>query len=214
MLQKVTDKFTTINSSPAKPNGSSLNQARTDDFFLQPLWELREFTLQAGGPPAQLLMSTVAQTPANARQHTALLANYVNVNTPAILANNYTVPLVWAATPFRGGASSHTLNFNWDGPAPVCSSIANPNARHNFSLNTCNGCHGAETATTFKHVQPRNAGVPSALSAFLTGGPVIVDMCGFGHVFNDIARRQADLCNLVSMSCSEISAEPPVTFVH
>ena len=33
-LQTVTDRFTTINSSPAKPNGSALNQARTDDFFL------------------------------------------------------------------------------------------------------------------------------------------------------------------------------------
>lgn len=214
MLQKVTDRFTTINSSPAKPNGSSLNQARTDDFFLQPLWELREFTLQPGGPPAQLLMSTVAQTPANAHQHTALLANYVNANTPAILASNYTVPLVWAATPFRGGASSHTLNFDWDGPAPACTTIFNLNARHNFSLNTCNGCHGAETGTAFKHVQPRGPGVPSALSAFLTGGPVVVDMCGIGHTFNDIARRQADLCALVNMTCPVLSAEPPVTFVH
>ena len=213
-LQTVTDKFTTINSSPAKPNGSSLNQARTDDFFLAAPWELREFTLQPGGPPAQLLMSTVGQTPANAHQNTALLANYVNVNTPAILANNYTVPLVWAATPFRGGASSHNLNFNWDGPAPACTSIANLNARHNFSLNTCNGCHGAETATVFKHVQPRNAGFPSALSAFLTGGPVVVDMCGIGHTFNDIARRQTDLCNLVSTTCPALSAEPAVTFVH
>lgn len=213
-LQAVTDRFTKINTSPAKPNGSSLNQARTDDFFLAAPWELREFTLQPGGPPAQLLMSTVAQTPANAHQNTPGLANYVNANTPAILANNYTVPLVWGAGTFRGGASAHNLNFNWDGPPPACTSIFNLNARHNFSLNTCNGCHGAETATAFKHVQPRNFGVPSALSAFLTGGPVIVDMCGIGHTFNDIARRQADLCNLVSMTCPEISAEPPVTFVH
>jgi hypothetical protein len=213
-LQTVTDRFTTINSSPAKLNGSSLNQARTDDFFLAAPWELREFTLQPAGPPAQLLMSTVAQTPANARQFTPVLANYVNVNTPAILANNYTVPLVWAAVNFRGGASSHNLNFNWDGPAPACTSIGNPNARHIFSLNTCNGCHGAETQTVFKHVQPRGPGVPSALSAFLTGGPVVVDMCGIGHTFNDIARRQADLCNLVSMTCPELTAEPAVTFVH
>ena len=147
-------------------------------------------------------------------KHTALLANYVNANTPAILASNYTVPLVWAATPFRGGASSHTLNFDWDGPAPACTTIFNLNARHNFSLNTCNGCHGAETGTAFKHVQPRGPGVPSALSAFLTGGPVVVDMCGIGHTFNDIARRQADLCALVNMTCPVLSAEPPVTFVH
>jgi hypothetical protein len=215
-LQKVTDRFTTINSSPAKLNGSSINQVRTDDFFLQPLWELREFTLQPSttGPPAQLLMSTVAQTPANVHQNTLNLANYINANTPAILASNYTVPLVWGPGTFRGGASSHTLNFNWDGPAPACTSIFNLNARHNFSLNTCNGCHGAETATVFKHVQPRNAGAASALSAFLTGGPPVVDMCGLAHTFNDIARRQADLCALVTMTCAEINNEPPVTFVH
>jgi len=177
-LQAVTDAFTSIGASPAKPNGSAINQVRTDEIFLAAPWELREFTLQAGGPPMQLLMSTVAQTPRNAYQHTLPpLANYVNANTPAILAGAYTVPLIWGGFQFRGGASSHTLNFNWDGPAPACTSILNPNARFEFSLNTCNGCHGAETGTVFKHVQPRNAFVPSALSNFLTGaGPVVVDM--------------------------------------
>lgn len=213
-LQAVTDTFTTINASPAKPNGSALNQARTDDFFLAAPWELREFTLQAaGGPVASLLMSTVAQTPANVRQNTGLLANYANVNTPAILAGTNVVPLNWAGFPFRGGASRHTLNFNWDGPPAACTSIANPNARHELSLNTCNGCHGAETNTIFKHVQPRALGVPSALSGFLTG-IATVDMCGLPHNFNDIARRRNDLCSLLVASCSEINTEPPVTFVH
>ena len=125
------------------------------------------------------------------------------------------MPLVWAATNFRGGASSHTLNFNWDGPPPACTSIANPNARHNFSLNTCNGCHGAETGDGLQaRAAAQRRACASALSAFLTGGPVVVDMCGIGHTFNDIARRQADLCTLVSMTCPELSAEPPVTFVH
>lgn len=213
-LQKVTDLFTTINASPAKPNGSALNQARTNDFFLAAPWELREFTLQpTGGVVAGLLQSTVAQTPANAHQNTGLLANYVNVNTPAILAGTYTVPLVWAGFNFRGGASTHALNFNWDGPAPACTSIANLNARHDFSLNTCNGCHGAETNTVFKHVNPRNPGVASTLSGFMTG-IATVDMCGLPHTFNDIARRQTDLCNLLAASCSEINTEQPTSFVH
>lgn len=213
-LQGVTDSFTSINASPAKPNGSALNQARTDDFFLAAPWELREFTLQpAGGVVASLLMSTVAQTPANVHQNTGLLANYANVNTPAILAGTYVVPLNWGGPPFRGGASTHTLNFRWDGPLPACTSIANPNARHELSLNTCNGCHGAETNTIFKHVEPRAVGVPSVLSGFLTG-IATVDMCGLPHNFNDIARRQNDLCNLLAASCSEINAEPPVTFAH
>lgn len=213
-LQKITDQFTLIGASPAKPNGSALNQARTDDFFLAQPWELREFTLQPpAGPPAPLLMSTVAQTPANVRQQTGLLANYVNVNTPAIVANNYVVPLMWAGFTFRGGASTHTLNFDWDGPPAACTSIANANARHNFSLNTCNGCHGSETNTIFKHVEPRLPGVPSALSGFLTGIGT-VDMCGIARPFNDLARRQADLCTLVSSSCLQINSEDPVNFAH
>jgi len=212
-LQAVTDAFTSIGASPAKPNGSAINQVRTDEIFLAAPWELREFTLQAGGPPAQLLMSPVAQTPENAHQHTALLANYENVNAPAIMGGTYNVPLLWAAVPFKGGASSHTLNFDWDGPPAACTSIP-PAVRHEFSLNTCNGCHGAETGTTFKHVQPRNLGFPSVLSNFLTGGPVVVDMCGVGHTFSDIARRQTDLCNLVTSPCSTLSTEPPVHFVH
>jgi hypothetical protein len=215
-LQTITDRFTTINSSPAKPNGSSLDQLRTDEIFLAAPWELREFTLQPGTTtPAPLLMSTVAQTPENARQNSVLLANYVNANTAAILANNYTVPLSFGGLPFLGGASTHTLNFNWDGPAPACSSIGNPNARFNFSLNTCNGCHGAETATTFKQVLPRNPGVASALSNFLTGaGPAVTDMCGIVHTFNDLGRRQADLCNLLSTPCPALAAEPAINFVH
>jgi hypothetical protein len=212
-LQKITDDFTLIGASPAKPNGSALNQARTDDFFLAQPWELREFTLQPLGAPAQLLMSTVAQTPANIRQQTGLLANYANVNTPAIVANNYVVPLMWAGFTFRGGASTHTLNFDWDGPPAACTSIANANARHNLSLNTCNGCHGSETNTVFKHVQPRLPGAASALSGFLTGIGT-VDMCGIARPFNDLARRQTDLCTLVSSSCLQINSEDPVNFAH
>jgi hypothetical protein len=208
-LQKVTDLFTTIGASPGKPNGSAINQVRSDDFFLAAPWELRQFTLQPSttGPPAPLLISTVTQTPQNAHQNSALLANFINSGTP-------TVPLSWLATPFRGGASTHALNFDWDGPPPPCTSTALP-ARHDFSLNTCNGCHGAETGTIFKHVEPRNPGVQSLLSDFLTGaGPVIVDMCGLPHAFSDIARRQTDLCNLLGSTCAEINAEPPVGFVH
>jgi hypothetical protein len=206
-LQRVTDRFTRIGASPAKPNGSALNQARTNDFFLAAPWELREFTLQ-GGPVASLLMSTVAQTPADSHQNSALFASFVNAGPP------FDVPLTWLLTPFRGGASTHFLNFNWDGPPPPCTSIPAFNDRHLVSLNTCNGCHGAETQTFFKHVEPRNVGVPSVLSQFLTGSPPIVDMCGLAHTFGDIALRRADLCNLLVTPCPALAAEPVNKFVH
>jgi hypothetical protein len=214
-LQKITDKFTAIGASPGKPNGSALNQARTNDFFLDNPWELREFTLKPtafGVSP--LLTNTVAQTPAIAHQHSPLLANYVNANTPAILANNYTVPLSWLGTSFRGAAAPHSLDLNWDGPPPACTSIGDPQARHIFSLNTCSGCHGAETNTGFKHVEPRLPGSASVLSGFLTGIST-TDMCGLPHTFGDLKRRAADLCNLLSTACPSIApSNAPITFVH
>jgi hypothetical protein len=208
-LQTITDLFTTIGASPGKPNGSALNQARTNDFFLARPWELREFTLQAtGGPTAALKMSTVAQTPANSHQHSTLFANFVNAGPP------FDVPLAFGGFPFRGGASTHVLDFNWDGPPPACTSIFVSNDRHLVSLNTCNGCHGGETGTRFKHVEPRNPGVASVLSAFLVGGPPVVDMCGNAHSFNDIKLRQKDLCNLLASACPDIASEPVNKFVH
>ena len=47
----------------------------------------------------------------------------------------------------------------------------NGTARIDFSFNTCNGCHGRETATDFVQVTNRVAGSPSGLSNFLLGNP-------------------------------------------
>ncbi|HEX6904757.1 MAG TPA: hypothetical protein VF789_33935 [Thermoanaerobaculia bacterium] len=214
-LQSVTDRFATIGASPGKPNGSAINQVRTNDFHLLRPWELREFKLNAKVlvVPSPLSPFTVAQTPARSLQQTAAISTYVNANEPSILAHTHVVPLVWAAAPFRGGASPHSLDLGWDGPPPVCTSIVNPEARHAFSLDTCSGCHGDETATVFKHVEPRLPGAPSALSTFLTGGSA-VDMCGRNHNFGDIERRRVDLCQLLDKTCSQVSEEPVVTFVH
>lgn len=213
-LQTVTDRFATIGASPSKPNGSAINQVRTNDFHLDRPWELREFHLNAkiatGSP---LLPFTVAQTPARSLQQTAAISTYVNANEPSILAHTHIVPLSWGGNPFRGGASPHSLDLAWDGPPPACTSITNPQARHAFSLDTCSGCHGDETATFFKHVEPRAPGVASTLSTFLTGGPA-TDMCGLNHTFGDIERRRVDLCQLLEKSCLDIDREPVVTFIH
>ena len=220
-LQSVTDLFANIGSSPGKPNGSAINQVRTNEIQLARPWELREFKLNAKVPavPSPLTEVTVAQTPASSPTHnlqnTPAISTYINGNTPAILANNYVVPLIWSGSPFRAGASPNLLNLGWDGPAPpVCGSITDLNARAIFSVNTCNGCHGtAETGTFFKQVEPRNAGTASVLSGFLTGISQ-TDICGITHNFNDIDRRRVDLCQLLDKTCSQIDSEPVVSFVH
>jgi hypothetical protein len=219
-LQSVTDLFANIGSSPGKPNGSAINQVRTNEIELANPWELREFKLVPGATaPAPLVEVTVAQTPASMPAHnlqnTPAISTFINANTAAILANNYVVPLLWSGAPFRAGASPNLLNLGWDGPAPpVCGSITDPNARAIFSVNTCNGCHGtSETGVRFKQVEPRNAGTASALSGFLTGTSR-TDICGITHNFNDIDRRRVDLCQLLDKTCSQIDSEPVVSFVH
>lgn len=219
-LQAITDQFATLGASPQKPNGSAINQVRTNDFFLAQPWELREFKLKGATVAetsrtsnAPLLLSTVAQTPANSQQHNQPVADFANANTAAILADNYEVPLSFGGNPFRGAASRHTLEFGWDGPPPTCTSIADADARHILSLNTCNGCHGGETDVVFKQVEPRFANQEASLSSFLTGGST-TDLCGIPRQFNDIERRRVDLCQLLDKSCNQINAEPVVSFVH
>jgi hypothetical protein len=222
-LQAVTDGFATIGASPGKPNGSAINQVRTNEIELARPWELREFKLVPDPDtlttPVPLVEVTVAQTPASSPTHdlqnTTAISTYINSNTPAILANNYVVPLIWSGSPFRAGASPNQLNLGWDGPAPpVCGSITDPNARAIFSVNTCNGCHGTtETGVLFKQVEPRPANVASTLSGFLTGTSV-TDICGIPHNFNDIDRRRVDLCQLLDKTCEQIDSEAGVSFVH
>ena len=82
--------------------------------------------------------------------------------------------------------------------------ITNNDARQKFSLNTCNGCHGAETGTAFLHIAPREVGSAAALSGFLTQIelPDPVDPATT-RSFNDLARRATDMVNVL---CSATDA--------
>jgi len=223
-LQSVTDRFTAIGASPGKTNSSAINQVRSNEIELNlraglgedSIWELREFQLpNTSASPVGLVQSTVELTPDKQRNKTAQLANFANTKAAAILNNSHSMPLSWQGQPFRGGAAQHRLNLGWDGP-DHCVTIPNPDVRHLLSLNTCSGCHGLEeTGTTFKHVEPRQSGSPSVLSSFLTGG-MVPDRCPTGETrrFGDINRRRVDLCQLLDKTCTEIDAEPAISFVH
>ncbi len=219
-LQAVTDRFATIGASPGKPNGSAINQVRTDEIEIAPPgqpWELREFKLASASTssgPLPLLLGTVAQTPARSLDQTTAVSTYVNANAAAIVANNYVVPLIWSGSPFRGGAAPNRQELGWDGPPPACTSITNPDARFDFSLNTCNGCHGLEARTSgFTQVSTRLPGHASTLSGFLSGES-ISDFCGATRNLNDLDRRRVDLCQLLDKTCTQIDSEPVITFVH
>lgn len=210
-LQALTDQFALANASPGKPNRSAINQVRTNEEPWHPFWDWRqrEDQLTTAGP--WLRPATTKQTPDRSFNTTASasprLPQYVNANAPAILAGTYRVPQIYAGTRFLGGDTvtepywQHNL-------------IANNNARHKFSLNTCGACHGPETDTDFTHIAPRASGAQAALSSFLTGAPaggtldapmtytlpdpaVPTTLRSYG----DLAFRQSHLSTLASSSC-------------
>jgi hypothetical protein len=196
-LQDITTQFAGRNAAPGRPNGSSLGQLRTNEIALADPWELREFVLSA--QTGFLRPETVKLTPDITLDGSAALADFVNQNEAAIVAEQHTVPETFQGSPFLGGSSFNNLTA-WTAPG-----ILNNEARHKFSLNTCNGCHGAqETGTGFLHVNPRFPGNETSLSGFMTGVNIPDPVTGEPRNLNDLGRRNADLKALV--------CEPAPTF--
>lgn len=207
-LQAITDQFTLAGSDPSQlPNHSAIRQVRTNDFTLARPWELRESRLVASGKRAGwLLNATVAQTPDPSVETAtpARLADFINANEPAILALAHQVPLNYpAGSPFLGG---NAFSGDVSGPGHFWNApgIANLEARHRFSLATCDGCHRPETRTSFTHIRPRAFGAESVLSDFLTGAgmPKTDPVSGLPHTFHELLDRAAKLDVAANMSCT------------
>lgn len=224
-LQAITDQFTTANANMNKPNRSALNQLRTNENALNPLWELREFVLPGRTPVATMLnIVSTKQTPHHTLNNTALLANFINT-APGVATGTHTVPATWLVQPFLTGSN---FNFNvsdaavWNAPGAL-----NTN-RHMMSLGTCNACHGGETRangspavvfpipngpeTSFVHIDVRLPAAQSNLSKFLVGTGNLALPTTFPKKdpinptpqrdFGDLLRRQGDLANLMNSTCA------------
>jgi hypothetical protein len=101
----------------------------------------------------------------------------------------------------------------WNNPASP--TITNRQARHLFSLNTCNACHAGETNTPFTHVGVAPFGAPVPLSGFLTGINVNDPADGTpSRHFEDLTRRAADLDALLNSPCIGIIKIPRLHMVH
>jgi hypothetical protein len=205
-LQAITDQFVNANTTAGKPNGSSLNQLRTDEFAIGPLpWQLREFNIDATTHLLKLV--TVKKNPrnttGNSLNNSALLASFINANCADILANNYDVPDAVSGQPFVGAMS---LNNNGSGDvwnaALTCADPAT--TRRIFSLNTCNACHGGETQTfQFTHVNVVPFGAVAGLSGFLSGETINDPVSGTPVTFSDLDDRANKLQSLVCLSCKK-----------
>lgn len=207
-LEAITEQFVKAGAAPSKPNGSALNQLRTNENALNFLWELREFKISA--TTGFLFQDTVKLTPDQSLNNTFI---FTNIATGAL-------PM----TPFLGGsarAEPAQLNTFFNGPG-----LAN-NIRFPVSLDTCTACHIRETSTNgvpagnnaFLHVDPRT--MPARLSRFLTGSTAsILDapdlfnvtdpvVAATIHPFNDLDRRRQVLASLGGSSCFVRFLAPP-----
>jgi hypothetical protein len=206
-LESITRRFADRGAAPGNVNGSALAELRTNEIALSNFsrWELRGFVLS---PTTGFFdETTVKETPDLSFNGTTTLADFVNQNAAAIEAvvpgaMAGTVPLQFEGQSFLAGSIFNDL-IEWNAPG-----ITDPNARFSQSLNTCNGCHGPETNTTFLMVNPRNPGSEATLSSFLTGTTVQDSFSGQTRTLNDLARRKADLTSLVCPA--DGGAPPPV----
>ena len=269
-LQNITNQFTLSGTNTAKINQSSLAQVRTNEVVLSPspqTWELREFTLvnvttghgKHQVTTANLRETTVKQVPADkfdvqvVNSDVQRMADFVNQNQSAVNAGTFTVPLSWEGFTFLGGTTHVKGNptgtppnvFHWDGTssANAATFLIDNNARFNFSVQTCSGCHSGETQTAFTQVNPVFFGTEARLSGFLTGVKGTGGAIDFDHdsanllmsvqdaalrpasnptirTFNDIDRRARDLQSFVSTTCGTVLAISsqllfqPTTMVH
>lgn len=202
-LQAITDQFTSANAVPAKPNGSALNQLRSNDFPITSLWELREFHINAvthGFDTVSTALTPHFDTYTNTGPLSSSLAQFINQNANDILLERHAIPASFNGVPFLTGSAMNPFQSQQPKTWIVPGTASEP--RHKFALNTCNGCHGRETGTRFLHVETRNSGVESSLSAFMTGsGPFVDPVSGTARDFDELARRQYDLTQLIEQGC-------------
>jgi len=240
-LQSMTESVVLHGAAPSKGNQNAINQIRTNEIALAGPWELREFTLStenfAAGTDTptsgELRPHTVAQTPNDAAfpptpgdptVHNFVLGPVLAGTTTPPCESNYTVPFIFSGLAFRGG-NSLVANGHWNTSGVTSASPAlQVCARHQFSLNTCNGCHhddsgtnGLGGSTNFTHVAATGT-IPVTMSKFLTGG-------GPGSTFNvtdpqlgapivwrfaDLDRRFQRLFDISHCtSCISVIATPP-----
>lgn len=185
-LEAITEQFVAAGVSPTRPNGSAIRQVRTNEIVLTAPWELREFHLFPQFPTVPLLHQTsVANTPDPSANGTPQLAGWI------------------MGAPF--------LSTSFGAAAPIPPSFWNAGGvdlerRHQFSLNTCNGCHSAETGTAFTHV------TSSGLSGFLTGITISDPVSGVSRTFNDLQRRAEELEIMADSTCSPFPFVIPPLF--
>ena len=193
-LQAITDLVTVPGANPSRTtnNKSAINQVRSNEIAItnastvgtdkSPRWQFREFKINGTtkllqevvlfDEPQNIFNGADGGAPANV----AILANWVNTHSAAIIAQSTTglVPLTIGTTPFQAGKSNYPSISPQEAPGFWNGTPANPitddKARFFFSNNTCSGCHSKQTETDFTMADYK--GDNTAYNA-LTTNPVV-----------------------------------------
>jgi hypothetical protein len=206
-LQTLTESVTTAGVNPNGVNGSALFTLRTNEAALEALWELRQFKLSK--PSGMLRQTTIDRTPDRSFRDHALVAEFINANEDAILKGDYELPNRFGDRPFLAAAAPNMF------PAWTAPGIRNPEARRQFALNTCDGCHGSPvTGTDFTHVRPRKPGVAARLSGFLLGIALEDPTTGKLETYNELGRRMKSLERVVCACSGPAPCPPPERTKH
>ena len=209
-LTKLTESVAKIGSAPGKANDSALIRVRTNESPTASSWQLREFTIQSG----LLRSATIKQTPAERFANDSRLAKWINANAQAIKDRKHRVPTALSdGTPFLGAQTTRLRSLgSWKAPG-----TKDPEVRHLFSLETCNGCHGVEapTLSLFAHVEPRYSTRASQLSGLLTGEDrVDPENSSVVHHFNRLHDRNQDMADYLAGNILHSLAFQPKTSTH
>jgi hypothetical protein len=153
-----------------------------------PSWELREFHLQIQAGGLALLAAPLEFTP-RADVDPARLSEHVLAHAEAIRGGAVSLPEELRA----GAATTASADFSW----PVLG--VSEGLRRAFSRETCNGCHGGDTATLpFQHlVADPELRRPARLSRFLYDPEANSD---------ELRRRAARLKELAASECAAPAA--------
>ncbi len=151
------DHFNDVLESVTVQLTGRLLQVRTNDFYLDSPWELREFHRDDDG---FLRLATTAQTPDWSWQiaRHSDFKGWAEAQRGQILQGNYKIPKYFLG----GNALLPNEGFSWFRHLGWEESL-----RLAVSRNTCNGCHGGDTKTRFTHIAPRENGARSKISDFL-----------------------------------------------
>lgn len=225
-LAGLTERVVRANADPRKPNGSAINQIRTNEVALDRIWELREFQLTQQAF-SLLGETTTADTPADPFNNTVTVRNWMLGMVQPLLTsgNNFEDPVPLVPLFFGGGnflgahpqvpdppfipAVTPPNTFYWTAPNLANLSVnggmnAENWARHRVSRATCNSCHMRETNTQFLHVSSLTP-APAAISGFLSGINNIADPAEAGgnprRHFDDLLRREQDIKAVSKVNC-------------